>query len=103
MEIIETPIFTKIILTLLPNGLYQELQKVLILKPDVGKIITGSGGIRKLRWSIPGKGKRGGIRVIYYWYTPQSKILMLYAYSKSKQEDLTTEQLKILKNLLEED
>jgi hypothetical protein len=103
MEIIETPIFTKIILTLLPNGLYRELQKVLILKPDVGKIITGSGGIRKLRWSIPGKGKRGGIRVIYYWYTSQSKILMLYAYSKSKQEDLTTEQLKILKNLLEED
>jgi len=103
MEIIETPIFTKIILALLPNGLYQELQKVLILKPDVGKIITGSGGIRKLRWSIPGKGKRGGIRVIYYWYTSQSKILMLYAYSKRKQEDLTTEQLKILKNLLEED
>ena len=46
---------------------------------------------------------RGGIRVIYYWYTSQGKILMLYAYSKSKQEDLTTDQLKILKNLLEED
>lgn len=103
MEIIETPIFTGIIQSLLPNGLYQELQKTLVLRPDAGKIIPGSGGVRKLRWSIPGKGKRGGIRVIYYWYTSQKKILMLYAYPKSQQEDLTPKQLKALKNLLEED
>lgn len=103
MEIIETPIFTRIIQALLPNELYQELQKTLVLRPDAGKIITGSGGIRKLRWYMPGKGKRGGIRVIYYWYISQKKILMLYAYSKREQEDLTTKQLKALKNLLEED
>jgi hypothetical protein len=103
MEIIETPIFTRIIQSLIPDELYRELQKTLVLRPDAGNVITGSGGVRKLRWSIPGKGKRGGIRVIYYWYKSQRKILMLYAYSKSQQEDLTTEQLKALRNLLEED
>ncbi len=103
MEIVETPIFTQIIQSLIPDESYQKLQNMLIEFPDSGDIIPGSGGIRKLRWPIPGKGKRGGMRVIYYWYTSEHQILMMYAYLKSKQEDLTPDQLKALKAVIEED
>ncbi len=65
-------------------------------------IIKGSGGIRKLRWAGSGRGKRGGIRVIYYYFTKDEQIYMLYAYPKSKKDDLTADQLKQLKQLVEE-
>jgi len=52
---------------------------------------------------LPGKGKRGGIRVIYYWYSPAVQIYMLLAYGKSEQENLTTQQLKVLKTLVEQE
>jgi len=57
--------------------------------------------LRKIRWRTESRGKRGGIRVIYYWYVSLDTILMLYAYAKGKQDDLTSEQLKALKNLIE--
>ena len=101
MEIIETPIFTKIVQNLFKDESYRELQEKIVENPEVGKIIPDSGGIRKVRWALPGKGKRGGARVLYYWYTSQNQILMLYAYAKNKQEDLTPEQLKALKAVLE--
>ncbi len=68
-------------------------------------VIRGTGGIRKLRWAEQrrGKGKRGGIRVIYYLLTASDQLLMLYAYSKDEQEDLTKDQIKILKNVVEEE
>lgn len=103
MEIVETPLFTQIIQNLIEEGSYRELQAVLIENPEIGKIIPGSGGIRKIRWTLPGKGKRGGARVLYYWYTSRNQILMLYAYAKSKKEDLTPQQLKALKTILEEE
>ena len=58
--------------------------------------------MRKLRWVIPGRGKRGGSRIIYYWYTQDEKIYMLLPYKKSEQEDLTKEQMKILKEYVKE-
>jgi hypothetical protein len=63
----ETPTFTKQITTLLPDHAYKELQSALMANPDAGDLIKGGGGIRKLRWSRPGGGKRGGIRTIYFW------------------------------------
>jgi len=75
----------------------------LVNRPDVGKIIPGSGGLRKLRWSAKGHGKRGGIRSIYYWFVSQDTILLLYAYPKSKRDDLTPEQLKQLRKLVEKE
>jgi mRNA-degrading endonuclease RelE of RelBE toxin-antitoxin system len=101
MIIIETPIFTRQLLSLLSDEEYRELQNELILRPDAGNIIRGSGGLRKLRWSIAGRGKRGGVRVIYYWHSHRELILMLFIYPKSKQEDLTPQQLKILKAIIE--
>jgi hypothetical protein len=75
----------------------------MVNRPDAGKIIPGSGGLRKLRWSAGGQGKRGGIRIIYYWFVSQDVILLLYAYPKSEQDDLTTDQLRQLKKFIEKE
>ena len=101
MVIIETPIFTRKIQAILSDEEYRLLQIQLINKPDSGKIIRGSGGLRKLRWYAGGHGKRGGIRVIYYWFVLQDTLLFLFAYSKSEQGELTPEQLKQLKKVVE--
>ncbi len=67
MVIIETRTFTRQVTALLSDDEYRALQTELAGRPDAGAIIQGSGGIRKLRWSVHGRGKRGGVRVIYYW------------------------------------
>ena len=101
MIFIETSIFTKEIKRLLPDEEYRGLQGALLLRPDVGDLIRGSGGLRKIRWNLPGKGKRGSLRVIYYWETPDV-IFMLLPYAKTEQEDLSPTQLKILSSLVKE-
>jgi hypothetical protein len=101
MIFIETSIFTKEIKRLLPDDEYRKLQQNLMLRPGAGRIIKGSGGLRKIRWNIPGEGKRGGLRVIYYSAQP-GIIYMLFSYSKTEQEDLTPAQVKILKKLVKE-
>ncbi len=78
MVIIELPAFTRRVTELLPDDEYKELQSTLVKRPDAGAVIKGSGGLRKLRWSIPGKGKRGGIRVIYYSAVSEEQILLLH-------------------------
>jgi hypothetical protein len=99
VEFIETPIFTKQITDLLDDSDYRRLQVALAFQPNSGDVIRGGGGLRKIRWSAQGRGKRGGIRVIYY-KIEEDQIYMLFAYQKNKQEDLTTEQLKVLRNLI---
>lgn len=66
VEIIETHIFTKKIKAILSDDEYRKLQWELAINPEAGPLIPGCRGLRKLRWAIPGKGKRGGLRVIYY-------------------------------------
>ncbi|MDA8098412.1 MAG: type II toxin-antitoxin system RelE/ParE family toxin, partial [Nitrospiraceae bacterium] len=80
---------------------YRLLQDQLVQRPDAGKIIPGSGGLRKLRWSASGRGKRGGARVIYYWFVSDEIILMLFAFPKNEQADLPPDQLKQLKKIVE--
>jgi len=77
------------------------LQNALVLNPESGKIIQGSGGIRKMRWSGSGRGKRGGSRVIYYWFKEQDNLLMLLIYAKKEKDDLTKVQLRVLKSIVE--
>ena len=101
MVIIETPIFTRRIRELISDEEYRLLQTHLVNRPDVGKVLSGSGGLRKLRWSAKGHGKSGGIRVIYYWFVSQEVLLLLYAYPKSAQGDLTSEQLRQLRKIVE--
>lgn len=102
MEFIETPIFTKLISKLISDEEYHFLQLQLSVRPESGDIIRGSGGIRKIRWAGSGRGKRGGIRVIYYYIKKDAQIFMLYVYSKSKKDDLSVDQVKQLKALVEE-
>ena len=66
-------------------------------------MIPGGGGLRKIRWSVAGRGKRGGVRVIYHWAVVHDKILMLFMYAKNEQDDLTAEQLKVLRRIIEEE
>jgi hypothetical protein len=69
--------------------------------PDVGTIIVGSGGIRKFRWAAKGHGKSGGARVIYYWAVATGTILMLGVYSKGRKGDLTQEEIKELRQIVQ--
>lgn len=102
MEFLETSVFTKLIQKLISDEEYRLLQLQLSVRPESGDIIKGSGGIRKLRWAGSGRGKRGGIRVIYYSITEDEQVYMLFAYPKNKKDDLTSDQLKQLKQLVEE-
>jgi mRNA-degrading endonuclease RelE of RelBE toxin-antitoxin system len=101
MVFVETSIFTKEIRKLVPDDHYRMLQTALMLRPDAGKLIKGSGGLRKIRWNLPGSGKRGALRVIYYW-SPPDTTYMLLPYKKSEHEDLTPEQIKILRQMVKE-
>ncbi|MFH1113176.1 MAG: type II toxin-antitoxin system RelE/ParE family toxin [Pseudomonadota bacterium] len=103
MVFVETPIFTRHVQDLLPDDHYRDLQDELRKRPDAGSKIRGSGGLRKLRWAIKGQGRSGGVRVIYYRITARDQIFMLYIYPKSKQADLSPEQLKVLKRAVEEE
>lgn len=102
MEFIETKLFSKKLPTLLADEDYRELQAFMLEKPEAGDIIKGSGGVRKLRWKGEGRGKRGGLRVIYYLEVTESCFLMLTIYAKNDLEDLTQNEIKLLKRIVEE-
>ena len=103
MEIFETSVFTKQITRLIGDEDYRDLQRVLVVNPLAGALIKNSAGLRKLRWRIAGKGKSGGIRVIYYYVSADSRIFMLLAYEKSKKDDLTQKQLASLRKLVRQE
>lgn len=100
---VETSVFSGQLSKLLDDDGYWALQLAIALRPEQGALISGSGGLRKLRWSVAGRGKRGGLRVIYYWDQADSSIYLLYLYAKNRQEDLTPDQLKLLRRLIQED
>jgi mRNA-degrading endonuclease RelE of RelBE toxin-antitoxin system len=102
MLFVETPIFTRELQDLMSDDDYRTLQSALLLRPEAGPIVPGSGGLRKVRWGLAGRGKRGGLRVIYYWNKSEECIYMLLIYGKSRQEDLTQEQLRALRKLVKE-
>lgn len=102
MQIIETPIFTKKITAVFSDEEYSELQWALVINPKAGSVIPGGRGLRKLRWKLSKRGKRGGLRIIYYLYVQDEVIYMLFPYKKSEQEDLTNEQIRILSAYVKE-
>lgn len=99
---IETSVFTRQIIELLDDDEYQALQTELMINPAKGDLIKEGGGIRKVRCAAKGKGKSGGIRVIYYWLCEDGQILMLLAYPKSAQDNLTDQQTAVLRNLVKD-
>lgn len=96
---VETRLFTKLVQEYLSDDEYGALQQALISNPEAGDLIPGSGGVRKLRWSVAGRGKRGGIRVIYYLRSQQAQIWMLTLYAKNVAENIPAH---ILKKIREE-
>ncbi len=97
MLIVETPVFTRRVLKLMSDEDYRALQQRLVVNPEVGALIRHSGGLRKVRWASVGRGKRGG------WHRVREMLLMLLIYGKNEQDDLTPEQLRTLKSLVEKE
>lgn len=100
MIFVETKLFTSRILDAMSDDEYAALQDHLSRHPDVGALIPGAGGVRKVRWAGSGGGKRGGSRLIYYWDCGD-RILMLYVYLKNERENLTEGQKKMMKQIAE--
>jgi hypothetical protein len=94
MIFIETSIFTKLLPNYLSDDDYRGLQSYLLQKPDAGDLVKGSGGVRKVRWASAGKGKSGGLRVMYYWKKSEHEIWMLTLYSKSERASISGHILK---------
>jgi hypothetical protein len=103
MRFVETRVFTRLVCAVLSDESYRALQAGLVLRPEQGALVRGGGGLRKLRWPARGHGKRGGLRVLYYWDVRRDTIYMLYLYSKQEQEDLTPEQVRQLERVIREE
>ena len=94
--------FTRRMGDLLDDDDLAKVQALLLARPDAGKIIPKSGGLRKLRVAAKGHGKRGGARIIYYWVVARDRILLLDIYAKNDKEDLSAGELKMLRGLIED-
>src|SRR5512132_37111 len=94
---VETKLFTKLAQEYLSDDDYAALQQLLIVDPDAGDVIPGSGGVRKLRWGVAGRGKRGGFRVIYFLRLRHGEIWMLTLYAKNVADNIPANVLKKIK------
>jgi mRNA-degrading endonuclease RelE of RelBE toxin-antitoxin system len=94
---IETKLFSRLLGDYLTDDQYAQLQAVLVQTPDRGALVPGSGGVRKLRWSQRGRGKRGGIRVIYYAKSHEGIIWMLTIYAKNEAQSIPAHVLRKIK------
>ena len=103
MVLIETTVFTRRVRRLLVDDEYALLQTALMSNPEIGALISGTGGLRKVRWGTEGRGKRGGVRVIYYPLMAREQILLLLVYGKNEQGYLTGEQTQVLRRLVEQE
>lgn len=101
LHFIETAKFTKQIKELLSDDEYTEFQEMLIKTPEIGDLVRGTGGLRKVRFSLENTSKSDGIRVIYYYYNMQGKIILFVAYPKSKKISLTSKEKQSLAKLLD--
>lgn len=103
MHFVETAAFTASVRRHLSDEQYRALQLALLLRPEQGALIPGGGGLRKLRWGAEARGKRSGVRLIYYWAVEEYICYMLYVYAKNEQGDLTPAQVKALARLVREE
>jgi hypothetical protein len=99
---IETRLFTRLVAEYLSDDEYRELQTALIANPDAGDVVASSGGLRKLRWRAPGRGKRGGYRVIYFARVAQGVIWMLTMYPKNVTENIPAHVLRQIRKEIED-
>ena len=102
MEFVEAPAFTELLPDYLNDEEYRALQARLVLNPEAGEVIPGTGGFRKARWADParGKGRRGGLRVIYYHFSSERQIWLVTLYGKGDVADLTAAEKRQLKDAI---
>lgn len=99
MEFFEAPAFTRYLSHYLDDEQYHRIQNALANSPELGDLMPGTGGFRKLRWADTrrGKGRRGGLRIIYYWFDNHDQIWMMTIYDKNEASDLTPAERRALK------
>lgn len=99
MEFIEAPAFSRYLREYLGDEDYRSLQQELAANPELGDVMQGTGGFRKFRWADPrrGKGRRGGLRIIYYYFESDHQIWFLTLYDKDESSNLTAKERKALK------
>ncbi len=102
MEFIEAPAFTRHLHEYLGDESYRELQSRLAANPRAGDVMPQTGGFRKIRWADPrrGKGRRGGLRMIYFYFESEQQIWLMTLYGKDEAADLTPREKKVLKTAL---
>ncbi len=100
---IETTLFTRLVQEYLSDDEYARLQQHLIDNPEAGAVIRGSGGVRKLRWAAPGRGKRGGYRIIYLLRQPKGVVWMLTMYPKNVTDTIPAHVLKQIREEIDHD
>jgi mRNA-degrading endonuclease RelE of RelBE toxin-antitoxin system len=105
MEFVEAPPFTRYLREYLDEDGYRKLQACLSENPEMGDLIPGTGGFRKLRWADirRGKGRRGGLRIIYYYLLSDHQIWLMTLYGKDEASDLTGKQKKDLRISIEKE
>ena len=102
MTFTEHPVFTRQITELLSEEEYRQFQSDLAANPEAGDVIPGLGGLRKIRMALPGRGKRGGARVLYLLFVRAETVFLLYVYTKGEFADLTPDKRRVIKRLVEE-
>jgi len=95
---IEQPVFTRLLLELVDDNAYRKFQMELAANPEKGPVVKGSGGLRKVRLALPGRGKSGGARVLYLWFPRHETIVFYLIYSKGDVEDIPAAQMKAIKH-----
>lgn len=100
---IETKLFSKLVENYLSDDSYRQLQAALASDPEAGPLIPGSGGLRKIRWGVAGRGKRGGLRIIYYVRLTQSEIWLLTLYPKNVAETIPSHVLRQIKQEIDDE
>lgn len=101
MQFIELPSFTRKVASRLDDDSLGELYAELMDRPDLGKLVSGGGGLRKVRFAPSGRGKSGGVRVIYYWKTKAGEIYLFDIFAKNEKENLSDEELASLRKILQ--
>lgn len=102
VSFVETKLFTRLVNEYLTDDEYRRLQQALIADPALGAVIPGSGGIRKVRWGMAGRGRRGGLRVIYFLRVRQGQIWMLTLYSKNVADNIPAHVLRQIRDEIDD-
>jgi hypothetical protein len=100
MTVVETAEFLRKAKPLLSESERAELVAFVAANPEAGEIIPETGGVRKIRWALPGKGKRGGARVIYYYHSERLPVFLLSAYMKGRKDNLSKADQNAMKRLV---